>query len=122
MYFKIDENLPVEIAQLLITAGYNAKTVNEQRLKGVNDPVLINVCKNENRILVTLDMDFSDIKTYPPQNFAGIIVLKLRNQAKSYILKLFQKIIPIFNSEQIQQHLWIVEETKIRIHEGDSNT
>ena len=41
MKFKIDENLsrrdgypPVEIAELLIKSGHNAKTVNEQQLKG----------------------------------------------------------------------------------------
>ncbi|MBS3909668.1 MAG: DUF5615 family PIN-like protein [Actinobacteria bacterium] len=28
MRFKIDENLPIEIAELLIHAGYDAKTVN----------------------------------------------------------------------------------------------
>jgi predicted nuclease of predicted toxin-antitoxin system len=27
MQFKIDENLPIEIAELLIDAGYDAKTV-----------------------------------------------------------------------------------------------
>ena len=32
MQFKIDENLPIEIAELLINAGYDAKTVNDQQL------------------------------------------------------------------------------------------
>jgi len=43
MHFKIDENLPIEIAKLLISAGYDAKTVNEQQLQGVKDPVLIDI-------------------------------------------------------------------------------
>lgn len=74
MYFKIDENLPLEIAELLIKAGHDAKTVNAQQLKGAKDCVLIDLCKSENRILVTLDTDFSDIRAYPPQEFSGIIV------------------------------------------------
>jgi len=41
MEFKVDENLPIEIAELLISAGYNAKTINEQQLQGVKDPLLI---------------------------------------------------------------------------------
>ena len=32
MQFKIDENLPIKIAELLINAGYDAKTVNDQQL------------------------------------------------------------------------------------------
>lgn len=82
MQFKIDENLPVEIAELLIDAGYDAKTVHEQKLQGAQDSVLMDVCSKENRILVTLDIDFSDIRAYPPQELSGIIVLRVNNQAE----------------------------------------
>jgi len=41
MQFKIDENLPIEIAELLINAGNDAKTVNDQQLQGSRDPILI---------------------------------------------------------------------------------
>lgn len=34
MQFKIDENLPIEIAELLNDAGHDAKTVNNQQLQG----------------------------------------------------------------------------------------
>jgi predicted nuclease of predicted toxin-antitoxin system len=87
MQFKIDENLPVEIVELLINAGHDAKTVNEQQLQGVRDPVLIDVCKSENRVPVTLDTDFSDIRAYPPQEFSGIIVLRVGSQAKPHVIK-----------------------------------
>ena len=86
MHFKIDENLPTEIAEILINVGHDAKTANDQQLLGVKDTVLIDVCKIENRILVTLDTDFSDIRTYPPHEFSGIIVLRLGSQAKQHII------------------------------------
>jgi len=35
MQFKIDENLPIEIAELLINAGHDAKTINVQQLQGI---------------------------------------------------------------------------------------
>jgi len=119
MQFKIDENLPIEISEVLINAGYNAKTVNEQQLQGVKDPLLINVCKSESRILVTLDTDFSDIRAYPPQEFSGIIVLRVGSQAKQHVLKVFQRIISLIQQEPVNQHLWIVEETKVRIRGRD---
>ena len=115
MKFKIDENLPVEIAELLIKSGHNAKTVKEQQLKGTKDSVLINLCKQENRALVTLDIDFSDITTYPPEEYAGIIVLRVGSQSKYHVADVFQHAIPIIDLEPLQQHLWIVEENVIRI-------
>ncbi len=103
MQFKIDENLPVEIAELLIQTGYDAKTVYDQNLKGVKDSHLINICKKENRILVTFDTDFSDINTYPPKKFNGIIVLRLGSQSKQHVLNIFQRIISNISLEPIRQ-------------------
>ena len=42
MQFKIDENLPIEIAELLNDAGHDAITVNNQQLQGARDHLLIN--------------------------------------------------------------------------------
>ncbi|MDF5725367.1 MAG: DUF5615 family PIN-like protein [Rhizonema sp. PD37] len=66
MKFKIDENLPVELADLLQSAGYDAMTVNQQKLSGEKDPIILEICQQEGRVLVTLDLDFADIRTYPP--------------------------------------------------------
>jgi hypothetical protein len=63
--FKIDENLPVELAEELLAAGHEAATVNDQRIVGTSDRHLSEVCKAEGRIFVTLDLDFADIRTYP---------------------------------------------------------
>ena len=120
MQFKIDENLPIEIADLLNNSGYDAKTVNEQQLKGIKDSVLIDICKRENRVIITLDTDFSDIRAYPPQEYAGIIVMRVGSQAKQHIIKVFQQVLSFIGCEPLGQHLWIVEETVIRIRgKGD---
>lgn len=41
MKFKIDENLPVEFAELLRPHGYNAETVKEENLCGKPDEILL---------------------------------------------------------------------------------
>ena len=78
MKFKIDENLPVDAVKTFQEAGYNTVSVLDQSLQGCSDKTLISVCKNENRILVTLDIDFANLLTYPPQEYAGIIMLRLK--------------------------------------------
>jgi len=69
--FKIDENLPTEVAALLADAGYDAMTVPEQHLGGHPDPDIVTICQNEGRAIVTLDLDFADIRLYPPKHCAG---------------------------------------------------
>lgn len=115
MNFKIDENLPSEIATVLTSAGHNAETVFDEGLVGSTDQTLIEVCTNESRAIVTLDLDFSNVRAYPPENHSGLIVLRLRRQDKTYVLNVISKIIHMFESEQIAGRLWIVEDDRIRI-------
>jgi len=115
MKFKIDENLPIELATLLQNEGYDASTIYSEDLKGAKDPTVIAVCQQEQRVLITLDLDFADIKTYPPKDYAGIIVLRVYKQDKPYLISFFQKLIPAIGQYPLEGHLWIVEEGKIRI-------
>jgi predicted nuclease of predicted toxin-antitoxin system len=115
MQFKIDENLPIEFAELLQELGYDASTVIAQELSGERDRLIIDICRAENRILVTLDLDFADIQTYPPQDFSGIVVLRMSRQDKPYLISVFQKAIPLMTQNAIEKKLWIIEETRIRI-------
>ena len=115
MRFKIDENLPVEVAELLRQAGHDAATVPEQHLGGSVDSKVAAVCQRESRALVTLDMDFADIRAYPPDEFSGLIVLRLRRQDKAYVLGILTRLLEMFARESLDGHLWIVEERQVRI-------
>jgi predicted nuclease of predicted toxin-antitoxin system len=118
MQFKIDENLPVEAATLLGQAGHEALTIHDQQMVGQPDPQVASVCQSEQRGLLTLDLDFSDIRTYPPADYFGIIVLRPRTQSKPAVLSLIGQIVPLFDSEPLVGCLWIVQETGLRIREG----
>ena len=115
MKFKIDENMPLEVAGLLRDAGYDAATVPEQNLTGTSDANLSAVCRQEEHILVILDNDFADIRTYPPGKSPGIMVMRLNRQDKVHVLEVFRHAIRLLPTEPIERHLWIVEEDKIRI-------
>lgn len=115
MRFKLDENLPVEAAALLREAGHDAITVLEQEMSGKSDPDLVDVCRQERRTLVTLDVDFADIRIYPPEEYAGLLVLRLRRQDKAHVLAILQRLLPQLNQESVDGQLWIVEEERIRV-------
>jgi predicted nuclease of predicted toxin-antitoxin system len=119
MRFKIDENLPVEVADLLRAKMHDAATIFDQQMGGELDPKVASVCKSEERAIITLDLDFSDIRTYPPSEYPGIIILRPRTQSKPDVLALVDKLIPLLNgSEKLVGNLWIVQENGIRIREG----
>jgi len=117
MKFKIDENLPVEVAELLQQAGHDALTVLDQQLGGEADGEIGIICQRESRIIVTLDLDFEDIRTYPPRDFSGLIVLRLKRQDKFYVLEIVERLLDVLKDESPEKKLWIVDERRVRIRE-----
>jgi predicted nuclease of predicted toxin-antitoxin system len=115
MRFKIDENLPDALVALLREEGHDACTARQQTLNGRPDIDLAAACKQERRTVVTLDLDFSDITAFPPEEYAGIIVLRVRNQSRSHILSIFRLVVPLLEAEPLDGHLWIVEENRVRV-------
>jgi predicted nuclease of predicted toxin-antitoxin system len=113
--FKDDENLPVETTSLFREAGHGAVTVVEQDLGGRGDPDTATVCQSEGYTLVTLDTDFADIRMYPPRDYSGLIVLRLRRQDKPHVLKVLGQMIHMLSIEPLDRHLWLVNEWQIRI-------
>ena len=122
MKFKIDENLPVEIVKLLEDYGHEAMSVFEQNLSGASDTRIAEVCQREKHTLIALDTDFSDIRTYSPHEFFGMIILRLKRQDKSHILAVVNRLINILSKESLERRLWIVEEGRVRISGGDDDS
>lgn len=117
MKFKIDDNLPVEVAELLRNAGYEATTVHDQNMVGENDTKLASVCQAEERVLLSLDTDFADIRSYPPHQYSGIIVIRLKHQDKNSVLKIMARLVNTLAVEDLVGHLWIVDEQRIRVRD-----
>jgi predicted nuclease of predicted toxin-antitoxin system len=116
--FKLDQNLPAEAASLLAAAGHDAMTVHQQRMTGAPDTKVVEVCRQENRVLITADLDLSDIRQYPPEKSPGLIVLRLKEQNRANQLALLRKILPMFGSTPLPGRLWIVEKNRVRIRTG----
>lgn len=117
MLFKIDENLPVEACDILRSAGFDSVTVGDQLLSGSPDSNLAAICRDEGRIIMTLDLDFADIRNYPPADYPGIIVLRTQRQDKFTVLAIIQRLVGPLRTEPIDMRLWIVDERRIRIRE-----
>ena len=48
MKFKIDENLPIELTNLMRNEGYDASTIYSEDLKGAKDLIVIAVSNKNN--------------------------------------------------------------------------
>ena len=117
MRFKIDENLPPDVADLRRQEGHDAFTVYEQGLRSHTDPQVLAACQTEGLALLSLDLDFSNILTFPPEQFAGLIVLRLHRPGRAAVLRLVRRLSPHFANQPVAGKLWIVDEARIRIRQ-----
>ena len=117
MKFKIDENLPVECALIFREAGFQAATATEQDLSGADDSVLFERCRAEGRVLVTLDLDFANVRSYPPGAHSGIVVVRSNSQDKPRLIAILKRILPVLGRRSPEHELWIVEPDRIRYRE-----
>jgi len=117
---KIDENTPLEAADILRDAGHDALTLGQQGMLGSRDETIAERVQSEGRVLVTTDLDFADIRAYPPGDYAGIIVLRPSRQVYSLLLGMVQRIVPLLEAEPVTGCLWIVGHSRVRIVAGST--
>ena len=115
MKFKLDENLGASAVQLFREFGHDALTVRDQRLAGISDPQLLNVCRDEQRALVTLDVDFANPLIFNPQQHHGIAVLRLPPRVQMpHMLTAVRTLLLALQNQSLDHKLWIVELGRIR--------
>lgn len=113
--FKLDENLPGRVETTLRDLGNDVETAISEGLAGAADPDLLAACTSEDRILITLDLDFSDIRSYPPGSHKGIWVLRPAAQTFDGILELVFAGIRLTSVERTAGQLWVIDKTRVRI-------
>ncbi len=116
MRFLLDANMPRSGAVMLRQNGHEAFDVRDIGLGGADDTRIAAHAKANGLVLVTRDFDFSDIRNYPPAEFAGIIVLQLPDDA---IAAVVVKVLETFLSQPqllalVVGRLAIVESWRVR--------
>jgi predicted nuclease of predicted toxin-antitoxin system len=120
--FKLDENFGTRTQQIFAQFGHDVHTVRQESLQGTSDRHLYEICKIEKRCLVTLDLDFTDVINFPPQQTGGIVVIRVpRNPTLKLLERLIRQLLQTVEQEPFEGNLWIVEVGRIRIHQDDHN-
>ena len=114
MKLKIDENYPRGARAFLRSLGHDCHTVYDEGMNGGPDHRLIEICRTEKRCLLTLDVDFADIVTYPPEHYAGIVVFRLSRQDTPFVLARLSEVLPTLTGLELGGHLVIVNDSRIR--------
>jgi predicted nuclease of predicted toxin-antitoxin system len=81
MRFLIDANRPRSAVGLLVGLGHFVDFARDIGLASAPDEAIARRARESAAALLTRDLDFSDIRRYPPGDYNGIVVLRLPDDA-----------------------------------------
>ncbi|QNN22202.1 DUF5615 family PIN-like protein [Planctomycetales bacterium ZRK34] len=93
MKIKLDENLPTEAAELFAEHGHDVHTVPDENLTGRDDRTIFDAARSEHRVLITQDLDFSDVRRYQPGTHPGIVLVRLREPSRRLIVERLRQVL-----------------------------
>ena len=114
MKFKLDENLPTELAADLRALGHDAETVLDEGLRGAADSTLVQVAAAEGRVLLTLDKGIANLLQYPPQEHAGLVLLRPDSSGRRAVLEFMRALLPRLLEMELQKKVTVAGPSRIR--------
>jgi predicted nuclease of predicted toxin-antitoxin system len=112
---KLDENLARAHLDLLRQSGYDADRVFDEGLSGAADErVWERVCA-EGQLLVTLDLDFSDVRRYKPGMHPGILLIRARSRSATAVTEVLARIIAERSLDDLSGCLAVADQSFTRI-------
>ncbi len=81
MRFLVDANMPRSAVALLQSLGHAAEHVRDLGLGEAPDIQIAARARSTGAVLLTRDLDFADIRYYPPADYQGLIVMRLPDDA-----------------------------------------
>jgi predicted nuclease of predicted toxin-antitoxin system len=108
-----DENIPSSVCARLVREGFDIVSVAETHC-GAKDEEVIRKAKEEERILLTFDKDFSELVFKEKISSKGVILLRFPPKSADFI---FEKLKDLFSRKEIEfeNNFLVVEEDRVRI-------
>jgi predicted nuclease of predicted toxin-antitoxin system len=101
--FKLDENLPLEIAVAFQDSGHYV------------DVEILDHARADDRILLTMDKDIADVRLFPPSEYPGIVRFRPAASGRGEVLRFVRQALPDLLSTNLEGRLVIVSPRGIRV-------
>ena len=115
MKIKLDNNLSRHLQESLEKFGHDVDTAFGEGLARATEKELLHQASEEGRILFTLDRDFLDLKTYPPDSHAGVVVFRTSRQGANTLTRIVEAFVRSADLRKYRKRTAVVERTRIRI-------
>jgi len=112
---KLDENLSRHLVGRLASLGHDVSTAASEGLLGRSDTVIGAAAEAEGRMLMTLDVEFGDLRKHPPGNHPGIVLFRPRSFGPSSVNNFVEGFIRAADLDDLSGAVAVVEPGRVRV-------
>ncbi len=116
MRVKLDENLPAALVHRLSALGHDVDTVATENLKGRADAMVWQAAQRAQRLLVTRNLDFSDIRQFKPGTHCGLLLVRLARPGRNALVRRVHQLFAAEDTAAWPRCFIVATEVKLRIH------
>lgn len=115
MKFLLDENVSSLFIEKIKNQYHGSVDIFDIGYDGKDDSEIYGFLKQHKYILITFDLDFSDIRKFPPEFVEGIIVLRFKNKKIQDLITATSSYLEELEKRDFEHSLVIFQNSGIRI-------
>lgn len=115
MRFLVDMGLGIGVSAWLRTQGHDAIHLREENLHKMPDRDIFAKAVNENRIVLTCDLGFSEIASMARRNLTSVIVFRTKNTRVAYVISRLEPVLAQASVALVAGAIVTVEEVRHRV-------
>jgi predicted nuclease of predicted toxin-antitoxin system len=115
MKFMLDMGISPKTAVFLRNLGYDAIHLHDLKSDRSTDPAVMQMARNEERILLTHDLDFGELIAASGANAPSVIIFRLRNMNPKNVNRFLNGIISEHRNALEKGAIVSVTEGQVRV-------
>jgi Uncharacterized protein conserved in bacteria len=115
MKLKLDENLSRHLKESLSVLQHDVMSAAEEGLLSQPDTAIAAAANLEGRMLFSLDIEFGDLRKYPPGSHPGIILFRPRNFGPLAVNKFVEEFVRDADLNLFVGCVAVVEPLRVRV-------
>ena len=115
MKFLADMGISQKTVEWLQNQGYNIVHLREEGLQKLSDEAILVKAKNEERIILTMNLDFTNLLAWSRETLPSVIIFRLGNENYDKINPQLEKVISQCENELLTGTIISVSDDAFRV-------
>jgi predicted nuclease of predicted toxin-antitoxin system len=115
MRFLADMGISMTVVQALREQGYDAIHLREQDLQRLPDPEILMKAKQESRVILTFDLDFSDLLAISRESLPSTVIFRLQKTVPHFVAERLLEALPFYIKALNEGAILMIEDGRCRL-------